>query len=302
MQVRLVQPLAPATGEHTRLIINTVVATCLISTLGAAQTPPMPPVSPADCLYAAQSLGQGSLEIWRWARISECGPTGASALASAIAGAHAQSDVNFLRTLLLTGNRVRDAGVSQASVALAADRSGSIAARMVGMLVAVAQRDAGTTLDMPSWTQATTVPMGDACRVTRPRDDSQWLTDLGAQAGSVETTAATLSRISVDATEPAVLRDLARCLRGLWSDVPQVIDPALITFDYVCGTKYRIENGNPHPVVLEFRLSHGPESGEITVPANGQALLNTHHDHGLEIFYGGGKVGGALNGGTPCPP
>jgi hypothetical protein len=39
--------------------------------------------------------------------------------------------------------------------------------------------------------------------------DARWRCELGTQTGYVETTAAALSRISVDATEPAVLRDLA---------------------------------------------------------------------------------------------
>jgi hypothetical protein len=283
-------------------ILSSAVLACTLAALGKAQTPPLPPYSAAECQYAAQSLGNTPLQPSKWARIAECGQTGATALASAINAAHAQSDMTFLRTLLFAGSHIRDQGVSDASIALIQDRSGTVAARMVGMLIAVSQREAGMTLGSANWASAVTVPMGNACQISRSREYSAWASDLGLQAGAIGVIATALGAVSADATEPPVIRDFARCLGGFWSDVPQVVNTSLITVAYVCGQKYKVTNASPFRVTVGFQLFHSAERGELSVPANGEEFIVTHNPYGFDLLYQGQIIGQAQNGLTGCPP
>ena len=272
-----------------------------LTSLGGAQTPGRPALTAAECQVAAQALGAGSRETWRWERIAECGSNGAAALTAALTAARSTTDSVFLSALFRTASRVRDTGLWQASMNLGADKSAAVPARVVGMLVSAAQYEPGLIPVESSWARFVTVPIGTACRLERS-EQTGWTSDLGIQTDYLQSTAGALSATSVDQTEPAVVRELAGCLRAYLSEVPQVIDPALITLEYVCGTKYRVSNASPFRITVSYALFHGPERGELTVPPNGSAFIVTNYVYGISLFYQGQAVREAQYAGTACPP
>jgi len=277
------------------------IGLAVMASASVAQSPGRPPLTSAECQTAAQALAAGSRQTWRWERVAECGASGAAALSAALGAARASTDSVLLSALFRTGSRVRDAALWQASLNLAADRSAAVPARVVGMMVAVAQYEPGLIPVEPTWTRFVTVPMGTACRFERS-EQSGWTSDLGVQSGYLESTAAALDARSVDATESPVIRELAACLRAYLSGVPQTVDPALITLAYVCGTKYRVANASPFPVTVSYALFHGSERGELPVPPNGAAFIVTNFVYGITLYYQGQAIREAQNGGTTCPP
>jgi hypothetical protein len=83
---------------------------------------------------------------------------------------------------------------------------------------------------------------------------------------------------------------------------PLPVDPQLITFQYVCGTKYRVRNAGTRLVDVSYQVFHVTGRGELTVPANGEACVIAHHPYAVALCHQGQAIRDAQNGQVPFPP
>ena len=109
---------------------------------------------------------------------------------------------------------------------------------------------------------------------------------------------ATFTSVAITGNSPAV-RFAAKC----WQDLLErhtPVDLSKISISYICGTKYRVTNGNHRGVALNFKVGATADSGEFGVPKSGEYLLTVATMGAISVYEGTKFIGSATNGGATC--
>jgi len=265
-----------------------------------AQRIPGPPPTAAECSAAVTALA--AAERWgsSWGRIPECGVEGGLAIANALNAVKTVTDSIYLRYLLGAASSIRDGNVWQAAITLSGDKTATLEARVIGLLVLLNQHDvmAALRLDL-SWNQLMTVPRA-TCRFASDLH-AAYLSDNSLPRGAVIRAAAHFDAVEEDFTNPAVVRTVAECARVLLRDeVPETVDPALIRLSYVCDTKFRVTNLSSKWIDVSYQVRNTDEHGDYAVGPQSEEMIWTDEIGTVVLFYLGKAIRTAANGGTAC--
>jgi hypothetical protein len=265
---------------------------------------PAAPITAQECSRQANAIGPADRTALGWSRLADCGTTGGTALAGALTAARASADSIYLHSLLAVGSRIQDPTLLSTALTVAEDRSAGDAARIMAMLIALAQIDNHNELSFRvTWDQTVRVPWGMSCRLT---------SDLDAQYGSrtaLPSNAASQMGVRLDgivfATPPnshAVI-DVAKCVRAaLVAQTPDSVDPAQITLAYVCGNTFRVTNTSPKWIDVSYAVSHSNEKGDLEVAPNSSEDFEVDIKDTVMLIYLGQTIRQVANAGTSCPP
>jgi hypothetical protein len=275
---------------------------CCLSASVPAQVPGSPP-SAADCRAAADSLGRASRVTGAWQLLITCPTEGPAAVSAAISAARMETDTVYLSALVGVASRFQTPAILSASLQLNADKTATLASRIAGLDVLLAEDGSGLTLHTlaVSWHSLLNVPRGGACKLTgvgagdyvaTATMSTDYLTQIAARADSTAN----------DAAEPQVLRDLAACVRGaLVLDVPNVLSPSSLTLAYVCGTKYTVQNSGKSWARLTYDVQGTTDEGSFGAAPNATTTFRTTETGTTRIYLSGQLVQSVANTQIPCP-
>jgi hypothetical protein len=228
--------------------------------------------------------------------------TGASAVASALSGAGAETDTDYLLFLSQVAGLNRDPEIFDAASSLLVDATATVPARVTALLVLGWQLDESLGVDLRiPWADLSTTAVGDNCPFT-----SAWPAYYNSRrqlpADSLQRFADAVDHVRRDSTENPVLRDLAQCARDRFRHiVPVTVDPALLRLTYVCGDRFRVENLSDEPVTVVFRVDETNDEGGFGVMPGANRVFTTFNAGTLRLFYRRHQIATVHNGGTTCP-
>jgi hypothetical protein len=254
----------------------------------------------AECGAAVAALAVPNRDMSGWERVAECGVQAGQALGTALTNARTETDGKYLSNLWTAAAAIRDPSVLNSAIALARDRSATVPARVVALVVALAQHVRGVGITGWPLDRLTTEPWGPRCAFAVTTHQ------LPGSQNPVPTTyvrrlAALYDEVGWAADENPVLADIARCARVvLRNDVPESVDPSRITLTYMCGTKYRVTNTAPKGATVTYRVSHTREAGDLTIPPKGSRDFYTVFIDAVRLEYNGRVIQEAENGGREC--
>lgn len=241
--------------------------------------------SPADALAAGH-----------WASATVCGVEGGRALAGALRTMAQEADTRTLQQVEVTLSRFRDAALLDAAIAVATSATATPAVRSLSLRLLAVQHWSDMLFVSPLSLEETSGRCRTMTVVGRqtsegaplPADYPQRISDA---AGAV----------SVDASAPADLQLLARCVKGVvQSALPRIPDFNKIAITHICGRQFRIENKNAFGVLLSYTLAGTDETGTIGVNANSTRRFTTEEPGTLRVTYEGQSVALVVPSATPC--
>lgn len=290
---------------QNQLLVALAATFALTATRARAQVVLGPAVTPAECTAAAAALSSGQNRNGRgWERLAACGVTGEGPIATAIATAVSETDSVYLDHLWLAGTNLRSREIFNVSRAVANNASATVSARVTAIWILLAEYDPSVRVPFNlSWTSRTTVPMGSWCtRFSNDPHGMGYASVVSAPTpGELKDAAAVLENIAKNQSNPGVLRDLARCGRiAMLKSVPEVVPSNLIALHYVCGTRFRIENGGQYWVELKFRVVGTSEVYDLNVGPNKAITHESNAAATVELVYNGQVIRTTANGGTMC--
>ena len=106
--------------------------------------------------------------------------------------------------------------------------------------------------------------------------------------------------VSVSANATTIADLVATC-------APAPIQPTAIRLTYICGTTFRVRNGNLAPVIVTWDVAGTAERGTLQVPARAYSALfsevffTTVATGTVRLFFNGAQVDVKANGGFVCP-
>lgn len=264
-----------------------------------SQTVLAPHPTAAECDSAVASLSSGD-RTGNWGVVYLCGEPGASAVASAIRTARSDSDSAFLQRLWSAANMIRHPLVLAASREVAVDQAATTPARIVALMVMLAQYNNSFSFPMRrTWTQIVTVPAGQSCFA--PLEGELYGYSMNLPASYLVDIASTAEAVSADVATPPVVRDISRCIRQvLKPKVPDARQPGPFTVTYVCGNTFRIHNAGAY-ASGSYLVENTTESGDLGLPENGSIDVTTVAVGSFVLTAAGYSGDPTPNGGTPCP-
>jgi hypothetical protein len=292
---------------NPRSTVLLILLSALVATRAPAQEFPAgwtPTAS--DCQKAADSLVAGARDPadWGFISMSQCVTNGPAAIATAIrnAGVRSVTDTLYFANLLTVAGSVQDMSVLTEAMSLAENKAAPLAARLFALMVMQAQhRPASDLTGGGGWAGLLADRPGSYCR-TGAIVHTQYSFTTSMAADFKQRIAASADRIASDATDRAVMRHLARCMRlTLRRAVPEVVPPELLQFEYLCGTRFTATNSSPKGARLRYEVEGTSEAGDLIVKASGSALLITEKTGTVRFLQNGVLVASVANGGTTCP-
>jgi hypothetical protein len=260
-------------------------------------------ITAAECSAQVSAIQTRAADMRGWERIAECGSSGGQAIASAIRAARTSTDSIYLKNLITAASRIRESNVFQAALDIADDPGATVPARVTALVVLLAQySNAFTLFPRHSWQSLVSVPLSPGCGISTFSANS-YLSDVGLPAHAYDQIASHAEALAANASAPPVVRTLARCVRlSVLAAVPDTVDLALISFDYVCATKYRVHNGGTKWIDVTYQLYHVAEHSDLSVAPGGDVTFFTDAGYGVALYYRGQLIRDAQNGQTQCPP
>jgi hypothetical protein len=234
-----------------------------------------------------------------WLAGCEDGPR---VLAQALRSARLVSDVEHLYALAFAAAGVSDASLFAAALALADDAGATTEARAAAILVTVAQFGASIDFHHGRGSALLTDPApasgicGPMIYTHGPAERTPLPPDAHRQAAKV------LDALIHGADTPALLRNLARCSRGVaGGDVPPQVDLGGVRLEYVCGTTFRIHNPTPIRLVFAYRVEGFSDELDIPVEGSRHEDFDVFETGTVRLLYDGRPLTTLPNGGRPCP-
>lgn len=270
----------------------------------AGQRIPGDTLSSAECQIAADSLAAASRDLGSWQALLSCPSHVSAALTSAIAAAKSETDTTYLGGLLTLGGSVQTSAVFNASLAVSTDKTASLAARITGLGTLVSHIDNSFTIRRLGigWAQLLTVPRGQNCKLASGAEGN-YVVSGSMPADYLRQIAIATDQIRNDVTESAVVRDLAGCIRNtLLNDVPEIVDPGLITFTYICATRFKVHNGNASWAGLSYAVEGTAETGDFDAKPSGDTFIVTLAKGATKLRYGSQLIATATSTGARCTP
>lgn len=278
------------------MVLSVLVATPGIT---AAQIPGPPP-SPEDCQQAAATLAGGERNASKWYVLSSCGASGAIAIAAALRDARTDTDAEYLHGLYATAGAIRDPEILTAAADLTRDHGAAVPARVTAVLILASQVVAGFSYSPSiSWNQLLASPQ--VCRIGAAPHGS-YNSTRQLQADSVAAIAGALDQVRNDESEGQLMRGLTSCVRqNVLSWVPITVSPSAVGLTYVCGNRFRVENGSGEFIVTAFEVIGTSDRGDVPVEAWQNKYFTTRETGTVRLSYQGQLLHTTHNGGTVCP-
>ena len=183
----------------------------------AAQRIPAAQQAPTaeECETAAAALAGGDAHSlsWRisWGILTECGPTGADALAQALAGAGSEPGGPYLQILSSRSGSVQAGSILDAAEGLARDAGATRAARVAGMLTLLGQYDSAIYFPISlTWEDLISTPLSE-CQLW-PLTDSEYVAQHPMPEDYVDQIQTVMQALAHD--EDPVVRTMAACIAG----------------------------------------------------------------------------------------
>ena len=281
-----------------RMLAAVIVVTA--PQIAKAQTISAPPITDAQCAAAVSDLNAGQT-TGQWDILGQCGEAGTAAVVAALRAARSNTDSSYLKRLKTLASSIRHPDMLLASQEVALDNTAGVGARAISLLILLAQYDNSLVLPFNlSWTKFTTVPMKSACRLYHA-EDAQYAQQVAMQSDYLTTVASTADQIAHNGTEPAVLRDLASCVRTSVSNkVPRTVSPTDLTVTYVCGNKFHIANASYNAALVKYRLQTATQTKDVSIAAGGSVDVWTNTAGALIVSIDGTELPPVQNGATAC--
>ena len=262
--------------------------------------------SVADCAQWAQSLaagGQAAIETLDRGWLAGCPNSGPAALASALRGARAETDTAYLVRLADVAGNLEHPAILAAALELAGDRGATTAARATALLVLPGQLGAGPGVNgLPGGVLLTQpLPATGVCAPGLRATHAAAPASAASRGDAPRRVAAVVDRIRTDASEPDLLRSLARCVRPAVKGVPPQVDVSAVRLTYVCGNWFRVRNPTRESLLFEFVAEGTGERRRLRVSAGGERTIATDAPARVRLYYDGRSIQAAANGGAPCP-
>lgn len=289
---------------RTKLLVMAAAITSMPISL-AAQRIVGPAMTLAECTAALAALSTGDRDASKWVRVHECGAAGAAALASTLANVQAETDTLYLSGLLFAATHIQSRDVFAAAVQQFLDASGTAQARVSALSIVLGQREPGGG-GWPlgrSWSDMVATPLEAPCLLGSGVHGFYSSIQSAPTPADLQQAAAAFDEVANRHGDPAVIRALARCARTvLLTEVPEAINPALVTLTYECGTRFKVQNLDSKWISVTYRVVGTTEQGRLSVPGMGQRVWETDATGTVEILSGGEVIKTAPNAGTICPP
>ncbi|HEX8673696.1 MAG TPA: hypothetical protein VF710_17505 [Longimicrobium sp.] len=266
------------------------------------------PPTAAECQAWVSGLSQGgsaALEAVTYGRITGCPQAAPAALASAVRGARASRDTAYLGRLAGVAGQVRDPAVFAAALEVAGDGRASSAGRVLGLLVTVSSL--GSSQDVPGYSRpllfTQTLPATGLCGLALEGGgaviDNPLASDAARQAARV------VDAILYSTGEPAVVQNLARCVRSAFaSEIPPQVDVSKIRVDYVCGNTVRVQNHTGAEITLTITTTPAvgdSETEDHPIPGKGGwTSLEVPTAGPIRVTYDGTLIATLANTGRGC--
>jgi hypothetical protein len=284
----------------TMLIRILVIAITVTAPQVAETQISAPPITNAQCATAVSDLNVGQTN-GQWDILGQCGEAGTAAVVAALRAARNNTDSSYLKRLKAVASSIRHPDILLASREIALDNTAGVGARAISLMVLLAQYDKSLSLPFTlSWIKFTTVPMKSACLVY-PTEDAPYAQQAAMPTDYLTTIASTADQIEHNGTEPAVLRDLASCVRtSLSHKVPRTVSPNDLTVTYVCGNKFHIANASYDAALVKYRLQTSTQTKDVSIRAGGSADVWTNVTGALVVSIDGTELPPVQNGATAC--
>lgn len=164
-----------------------------------------------QCRAAIAALANAERDVTTWEMVDECGPSGARALAAALAAARAETGGLYLQTLALAARSVRHEAILDAAETVARDRSATRAVRIAALTTLLGQYDVALWFPLSSsWDQLVSVPL-PACKMA-PLTDTYYAAQYALPAGYVQRIRAVMDQLGGDQQGDPAVRTMAACL------------------------------------------------------------------------------------------
>jgi hypothetical protein len=259
------------------------------------------PPTEAACTAAAQALEAGQRSGWE---ILPACTGGGLALGSALRGARLETDSLYLARIFGASSSVRNSAVHDAAIALVADQAASPQARVVGALVGLTQFEGNFTVTFRrTWNSVLTEAAGAKCPVTARNVDEPYLTAAALPSDYLARFGTALEAAYRSATAPAVVRDVARCVRELIADsLPIRVADSALNLTYICGNRFRVRNSGLEAASVRYDVYQTPDSGALFVNAGQDVFFTTESSGTTRLFYFDRLIRTKANGNTVCAP
>jgi hypothetical protein len=172
-----------------------------------------PPARECDQAVANAGATANSAQFARAfqnAALLECGERGALALAEALRKVPAVSDTLLLGSIFYTSSTTRHPAILRTALSLAGNRSLPLVPRIIGLQVAMRQMNSDVLL-YGRFSQLAARPVGRFCQYDYVLH-SGYNATFPMPPGFRAEIAAAMRRISGDAGDSAIIRDLAACV------------------------------------------------------------------------------------------
>ena len=293
------------------LILTSLLLSFAAGTLPAQVETPAPPISPADCAAAAQTLTTGALaaaDSQVRARELASGCNDGTSIATAMARWKASTDTASLARIFSPA--VADDAVANAAISVASDAGASTIARVLSinlLLARVYSSSPGNLRDISS-----TEP-GDLCVVSSGLHDGADPRPLSSSVGPAARSA--IAPLEGNGALPLSLRSAANCFMNAWRSVNGY--PALpvgsfataFSVHYVCRSQFQVRSTADIPVVIQYRVGSGPVKtlalvGRVSPNPDGVTDFNAGSGTATVSILLDGVVIGSVTGTntSTCPP
>lgn len=265
------------------------------------------PPSAENCVRWGSALAAGrdsALGALNMGWFGGCRDVGPRALAAALERAGSETDTTYLSALSARAGTLTHPAILSAALRLASDRAASVEARAAGLLVLSGEFGHGMDINGRAGGTLLTValPEPGACfvglRVVSPDPPATAAlpSDAPRQAAVV------VDRIRTDASEPTLLRTLARCVRpAVARGVPPQVDVSGVRLNYACGDWFRIHNPTGEPLTFTFAAEKTGERHNIIVPPGGERQFAIAAPSTVRLYFDGRLIQTTTHGGTTCP-
>lgn len=270
-----------------------------------AQTEFRPLPERAQCSAWAADLGRGgepAMEVLTYGWLQACPEDGPSAMATAISAAGQVADTAYLAALFRTAAHIRDAQVFTAAQALASDRSARSEPRVAALMILMGLLDMPTVFNgVGRSALMVTVFPSERCLPTIGFGGFRRVIENPLPADAKRQVSGLVDQIRHDPTESELIRNLARCMRPAFFDVPPQIDVSGVRLTYLCDNLFRIFNPTPDRLYFTLDVQGTDEFIRVSVGEGDELTLFTEHVGTVRLYYDGRLIQTAANGQQECP-
>lgn len=259
------------------------------------------PPTPAECQAGVDSLIAGARSAATWQHVSFCGASGAAALVTRLPALSSETDTVYLTGIMGAANVVKDTALLRAAGLLARNAGATSQARIAALGIVLAQyTPSANILGMRGWAGTLGSARGSDCRLGTG-GDYDYAYEAPQPPDSLQRIAAELDSVELRTGETALMRDLARCARGMVDEVPAGVPVAALTLTYVCGTTFQVSNSSARPAELTYSVSSEPgETYDVFVRPGASTRFSTMRAGTVDLYQNGVVVRTLKSVGRSC--